>query len=105
MTFKRALPYQMWWLSMTRISILRLKPDVNGSAIPYRPSSINDKNLNSEIETGINREFRRNVMCAINDKNLNSEIETGLASCSKTTLQTTINDKNLNSEIETSSEC
>ena len=37
--------------------------------------AINDKNLNSEIETTYNSPIGRPAM-AINDKNLNSEIET-----------------------------
>ena len=89
-------------------------------------SSINDKNLNSEIETAgiIFPELLK--ILTINDKNLNSEIETWeqvLLSHGDTSLSTirisilrlkrvivlsqwtsivsTINDKNLNSEIET----
>ena len=37
---------------------------------------INDKNLNSEIETCSNRKDHFEFITAINDKNLNSEIET-----------------------------
>ena len=88
------------WLSMTRISILRLKlcwlPFGNGAM-----RSINDKNLNSEIETFASpvssptksayqwqesqfwdwncdnkNILRYKTSGSINDKNLNSEIET-----------------------------
>ena len=38
-------------LSMTRISILRLKPKPAATLISASTVTINDKNLNSEIET------------------------------------------------------
>ena len=38
--------------------------------------SINDKNLNSEIETSLYQLASNIVVVTINDKNLNSEIET-----------------------------
>ena len=38
--------------------------------------SINDKNLNSEIETTLDADMILKLYRAINDKNLNSEIET-----------------------------
>ena len=60
---------------------------------------INDKNLNSEIETYKPRADGL-LMMAINDKNLNSEIETKKPGLSAVP-NCAINDKNLNSEIET----
>ena len=38
-------------LPMIRISILRLKPNIDTAPLDALPNSTNDKNLNSEIET------------------------------------------------------
>ena len=72
--------------SMKRISVLRLKhnknePDRNNGANPYQHrsetiGSLNEKNLNSEIETPDYRFVQRPFRSALNEKNLNSEIET-----------------------------
>ena len=63
--------------------------------------TINDKNLNSEIETRNLVVFVPADASAINDKNLNSEIETHVAAPRRVRERKAINDKNLNSEIET----
>ena len=67
-------------LSITRLSILRLKPRL---IFPMQISgnirkTLNNKTLNSEIETNI-RQWRvdtNNALIALNNKTLNSEIET-----------------------------
>ena len=43
---------------------------------PSGDNTINDKNLNSEIETGRETTLEATEFSTINDKNLNSEIET-----------------------------
>ena len=63
-------------LSITRISILRLKPNLKGVCVA-RPSTLNNKNLNSEIETALTETSAYDLMRLLNNKNLNSEIETG----------------------------
>ena len=69
--------------------------------MPIDALPINDKNLNSEIETYMMQSLTICSAVTINDKNLNSEIETmGWVICHLCAI-TTINDKNLNSEIET----
>ena len=64
-------------LSMKRISILRLKHASGAHVATSDDRAINEKNLNSEIET---RRFdsvpRHEERFTINEKNLNSEIET-----------------------------
>ena len=97
---------------------------------PQVSPAINDKNLNSEIETiwtctvllkchqlsmiriSILRLKRfqwhqkgATDRSSINDKNLNSEIETTLRCLYRPSMQSAINDKNLNSEIETTLRC
>ena len=62
--------------------------------------AINDKNLNSEIETKMTL-CKSIYLHSINDKNLNSEIETWMSTSRLPGVRSTINDKNLNSEIET----
>ena len=62
--------------------------------------TINDKNLNYEIETAINSYASRTAL-PINDKNLNYEIETLTIFTSPHDTLVAINDKNLNYEIET----
>ena len=111
---------------MIRISILRLKLGFHQWRKRLVKGSINDKNLNSEIETPDATEeqvesqkrsmirisilrlkqsgsavFQERDISSINDKNLNSEIETSLKGGSTVAPAVTINDKNLNSEIET----
>ena len=60
---------------MIRISILRLKLRLSHTRTDKR-TAINDKNLNSEIETSQQAEETKERLGTINDKNLNSEIET-----------------------------
>ena len=88
---------------MIRISILRLKHTPNRVRHTNpRQLTINDKNLNSEIETYKGKAIKWIKRETINDKNLNSEIETLIMLAAWTRLRnTSINDKNLNSEIET----
>ena len=87
---------------MKRISILRLKLfclDIFTNSV----KSINEKNLNSEIETNLRTvDTPKPVAPTINEKNLNSEIETcQYLNASGSGFLVSINDKNLNSEIET----
>ena len=63
-------------LSMIRISIMRLKRNRPTPPDPLH-LTINDKNLNYEIETTISCGTRHDSSISINDKNLNYEIETG----------------------------
>ena len=63
-------------LSMIRISILRLKRSMFYNSSEIGCNAINDKNLNSEIETNHAVTLPLPFSTSINDKNLNSEIET-----------------------------
>ena len=85
---------------MIRISIVRLKHFI-AHRFACKDITLNDKNLNCEIET-----LRRTVKGSdfdgtLNDKNLNCEIETRHFPIYTHTDTYATNDKNLNSEIET----
>ena len=92
----------------------------------YRPAPLNEKNLNSEIETEVRLSISSMIRSSLNEKNLNSEIETGrvieeselaefnskrkesqfwdwnrTAHLLSWEQQSSLNEKNLNSEIET----
>ena len=86
---------------MIRISILRLKLDTIRRCYRQDYRAINDKNLNSEIETLPRLIAPETLRGSINDKNLNSEIETQTNRHRMGDELDPINDKNLNSEIET----
>ena len=113
---------------MIRISITRLKP-VSRSSDSFSQSTINDKNLDYEIETRDMPRCRSPRRDTINDKNLDYEIETrftrkpvsrritrSMIRISITRLKLAygadseqsrfgaINDKNLDYEIETQQE-
>ena len=91
------------------------------------PATLNEKNLNSEIETIPSKYLPDAVFFALNEKNLNSEIETSRDLSERTSMRAAskrkesqfwdwnsvqftadltanpaLNEKNLNSEIETS---
>ena len=88
-------------LSITRLSILRLKLYGYEVVIKKR-GALNNKTLNSEIETdGIQGDADGKAE-TLNNKTLNSEIETGEGNLGITYSQITLNNKTLNSEIETS---
>ena len=89
---------------MIRISIMRLKHIRRGGRGVRLHPSINDKNLNYEIETIGKHDYRfrrDDPIGTINDKNLNYEIETTPQVVRRALRYRPINDKNLNYEIET----
>ncbi len=61
---------------MTRLSIVRLKLYTGSEPTLCSVCTINDKTLNSEIETVMISSRASLTRTAINDKTLNSEIET-----------------------------
>ena len=62
---------------------------------------LNEKNLNSEIETGDRTGAHSAEKGSLNEKNLNSEIETVVEYATISVVGQSLNEKNLNSEIET----
>ena len=65
-------------------------------------TTVNEKNLNSEIETILTEISPCECSRTVNEKNLNSEIETELLGVGDLD-SFPVNEKNLNSEIETAS--
>ena len=61
---------------MIRISIMRLKHGMMNPSAFFANTSMNDKNLNYEIETRRMWRLRKQTAISMNDKNLNYEIET-----------------------------
>ena len=98
--YKNGLTEAWFLLSITRLSILRLK-HIMSFGEGMDETTLNNKTLNSEIETSVIPLIYHLAWLSLNNKTLNSEIETVKSSVESFGFTYSLNNKTLNSEIET----